>query len=377
MVTDDRHILWWRLYAGQCFLAWRRIVCQQAQKILQNSFASLFYYIAWLGNGHRTVTFLNLWGFPEGTTADDKWYRVSCNLLEALFCKAFKTHHGMLDAYGTHLPSRLGWANIDPAKSPDRQIQHWAAFNQKQKKDVKSQRPHLAHIPFCGSLSAKVAAILDYAAISAAECTPMKLNNNGLQRPSILWSLESCGFTEANILLWTSRFKGFTEDHLDHLILSQPGVTEWHETLLRESQAKSILLCGPQAERTIKAVLAPKNLCRYTMLLRGFSYSLYHDTIRDRLFVRCPALPAEIWSISAYNSIRPYFCENSGVLGFIFRQARKERLGRKPMAAADMDDGVQLRLRRRNLGSMEAIKRIEENRRIAQSRSSNASTISS
>jgi hypothetical protein len=51
MVTVDRHILWWRLYVGQCFLAWRCIVCQHAQKILQKSTASLFYYIAWLGNG--------------------------------------------------------------------------------------------------------------------------------------------------------------------------------------------------------------------------------------------------------------------------------------------------------------------------------------
>jgi hypothetical protein len=30
-------------------------------------------------------------------------------LLEALFCKAFKTHHGVLDAYGTNLPSNLGY----------------------------------------------------------------------------------------------------------------------------------------------------------------------------------------------------------------------------------------------------------------------------
>ncbi|GES62368.1 hypothetical protein BO96DRAFT_428126 [Aspergillus terreus] len=373
-----------------------------------------------------------LWNVPLGYAAiltDDRqslWWRLlgyGLNVMSPLV-------QGNV-AFTTELRVR---ANVGPAKSPDRQIQHWAAFNRKQKADTKSQRsanssnerpvferdfdnalrlaldgnelvfqtlktflqqpqelrtqespttPQLAHIPFCGSLSAEVAAILDYAAVSAAECTPMKRSNDDLAPSSVPWSLEGCGFTEANILIWTCRFKGFTEldiDHLDHSILSQPGVKEWHQTLLRESQAKIILLCGPQAERTIKAVLAPKNLCRYTLSLRGFSYPLYHDTVRNRLFVRCPALPAEIWSISAYNSvrisevirfvihftpslkkqIRPYFCENSGVLGFIFRQARKEKLGAEPMTAADIDDGVQLWLRRRNLGSVEAIKRIEE-----------------
>ncbi|KAG2420916.1 hypothetical protein HFD88_000530 [Aspergillus terreus] len=216
-----------------------------------------------------------LWNVPLGYAAiltDDRqslWWRLlgyGLNVMSPLV-------QGNV-AFTTELRVR---ANVGPAKSPDRQIQHWAAFNRKQKADTKSQRsanssnerpvferdfdnalrlaldgnelvfqtlktflqqpqelrtqespttPQLAHIPFCGSLSAEVAAILDYAAVSAAECTPMKRSNDDLPPSSVPWSLEGCGFTEANILIWTCRFKGFTEldiDHLDHSILSQPG----------------------------------------------------------------------------------------------------------------------------------------------------------
>jgi hypothetical protein len=49
----------------------------------------------WMGNGHRTVNFTRLWRFPESETLD-QWYPIRANVLEALFCKAFRSMQGIL-----------------------------------------------------------------------------------------------------------------------------------------------------------------------------------------------------------------------------------------------------------------------------------------
>ncbi|GJP93790.1 bestrophin, RFP-TM, chloride channel family protein [Aspergillus niger] len=458
LICDDRDPLWWRLYVGQCSLSWRRIVCQHAQQIMNNSTASLYYFNLWIGNGHRYARFIKLWSFPKDTV-NDTWYQACSNLLEALFCKAFRTHHGMLNRLGSEhqddgkaSSSGLGWglnimsplvqgntalnkelrtkANAGPSKAPDRQIQHWAVFNSRQKSAAGKQREvggkgsnravfqrdfdkalrlalhndegafeevkeslqlqqkepdlseDLAYIPFCGSLTSEVAAILDYAAVSGADDMPMRASNNDDNRQTLTipWSLDGCGFTENNILVWTYDFRDFASiglKHLGHDILTDPGARRFHETLLATSQAKIVFLCGPQSEKLIRAIVVPS---RHTLSLRGFDYTLYRDTVRNRLFICCPPLPAEIWSVSARHSIkisealrfavnfipslkheiRPFFCENSSVVGYILRQARKERLGGEALTADTVDEGVRLWLARRNMGKAEDIKEIEK-----------------
>ncbi|BCR98572.1 uncharacterized protein AKAW2_40255A [Aspergillus luchuensis] len=453
IVCDDRDTSWWRLYIGQCSLSWRRIVCQHAQQIIKGSTASLYYFNLWIGNGHRYARFIKLWGFPKDTVTDG-WYQACSNLLEALFCRAFRTHHGMLNRLGSKYQndgkaSTLGWglnimsplvqgnlalnkelrtkANIGPSKAPDRQIQYWAVFNSRQKAAAEKKRrkesikavfekdfdialqialnndeeafnkireslqlqqetsnfsEDLAHIPFCGSLTSEVAAILDYAAVSGANDTPMRASNNDdeQQMLTIPWSLDGCGFTEENILIWTYDFKSFTSiglKHLGHDILTYPDARKFHETLLANSQAKIIFLCGPQSEKLIRAIVRSS---RHTLSLRGFDYPLYRDPLRNRLFICCPPLPAEIWSVSTRHSIkisealrfavnfipslkydiRPFFCENSSVIGYILRQARKERLGGEPLTADTVDEGVRLWLTRRNMGQAEDIQEIEK-----------------
>ncbi|GKZ28548.1 hypothetical protein AbraIFM66950_009439 [Aspergillus brasiliensis] len=317
IVCDDRNALWWRLYVGQCSSTWRRIVCQHAQQIMRGSTASLYYFILWIGNGHRHARFIKLWGFPKNTV-NDTWYQACSNLLEALFCKAFRTHHGLLNQLsskyqddGKVSSSGLGWglnimsplvqgnaaltkelrtkANAGPSKAPDRQIQHWAVFNSRQKSAAVKLREGkkrsnraifqrdfdmalrlalnddeetfnvvrdslkleqeetdthpgegLAYIPFCGSLTAKVAAILDCAAVSGANDMPMRASNddNNQQTLSIPWSLDGCGFTEKNILIWTYDFRDFASlglRHLGHDILAEPGARRFHEILLATS----------------------------------------------------------------------------------------------------------------------------------------------
>ncbi|PYH32792.1 uncharacterized protein BO87DRAFT_377867 [Aspergillus neoniger CBS 115656] len=456
IVYDDRNTAWWRLYVGQCSSTWRRIVCQHAQQIMKGSTSSLFYFSLWIGNGHRYARFIKLWGFPKDTV-NDVWYQACSNLLEALFCKAFRTHHGMLNrlssehwANGESSTSGLGWglnimsplvqgnaaltkelrtkANIGPSKAPDPQIQHWAVFNSRQKSATAKQRDmkgsnraifhidfdkalqlaldndegifkmvkdslqleqekletseDLAHIPFCGSLTSEVAAILDYAAVSGASDMPMRISSDddsNQQTLDIPWSLDGCGFTAKNILIWTCDFKNFASiglRHLGHDILTEPITRKFHETVLATSLAKIVFLCGPQSEKLIRAIVAPS---RHTLSLRGFNYPLYRDTVRNRLFICCPPLPAEIWSVSAIHSIkisealrfavnfipslkhdiRPFFCENSSIVGYILRHARKERLGGEALTADTVDEGVQLWLARKNMAKLEDIREIE------------------
>lgn len=147
---------------------------EHCQSILRNSKSSLFYYILWIGNGNRTVSFLKLWSFPEGTIIDD-WYHICANILEALFSRAFQSHHGMLKAnsqygdftgFGLNIMTPLvqgnagiskmlrAQANAGPSWSPDPQVRHWAVFNsiQKQKGSMKWKKAPLFKCDFDASL---------------------------------------------------------------------------------------------------------------------------------------------------------------------------------------------------------------------------------
>ena len=106
-ITDDRMWEWLRLYVGQCVNGLRRIVNSHIQIVLRGDYDSLHQFIVWLGNGHRTMNFIRLWKFPEyhhpeneseeTTEREKSWRSMKMNFLEALFCKAFSTHHGILN----------------------------------------------------------------------------------------------------------------------------------------------------------------------------------------------------------------------------------------------------------------------------------------
>ena len=140
------------MYVRQCFVPWRRLISQHSQAILQDSKIILHYYMLWMGNGNRTANSIRLWKFPKGTP-DDSLYKARSNILESLFCKAFRTYHGILDrsnkpngpskSFGLNIMSPLAQentmsqqlrvqANAGPSRSPDPQIRHWAVFNPRQ-----------------------------------------------------------------------------------------------------------------------------------------------------------------------------------------------------------------------------------------------------
>ncbi|KAH7309675.1 hypothetical protein B0I35DRAFT_440443, partial [Stachybotrys elegans] len=144
-ITDDRKSDYLRLYVGQSKTLCRRILRGHTQEILRSSYSTLHYFIIWLGNGHRTANFSLLWSAPPDSIWDD-WLSLQFNLLEALFCRAFQTHHGCLSPEADRRPG-MGLNIISPllqgrimsevqklqqvgqvSSSSDPQIAKWVSF---------------------------------------------------------------------------------------------------------------------------------------------------------------------------------------------------------------------------------------------------------
>jgi hypothetical protein len=283
-ITDARNPEYTRGYVGQCVNAQRRLISQHAQEILRGSTRSLHYFIAWMGNGMRSVNFIRLWAFPETspTTEEKIWTDIQMNLLEALFCKAFGTHHGVLDpsdshsverkSYGLNLMTPLAQNRVmqdfrrtqyvDQAlNSPDPQIIHWlqvirpkriAADREQEKHWLGACRPVFRRdfdnalrtglggndnlfrsvkdsmsspmperhqnspidvsTPYFGTLKAKVAFVLDYAAVSLANDS-FGEHAEELPRVDLPWAYKAASSTKQ-----MSFFGHSTSGHFRRLI---------------------------------------------------------------------------------------------------------------------------------------------------------------
>lgn len=449
-ITDSRDREWLRLYVGQCAEVLRRVVNGHAQSILKASIDSLHYFMIWLGNGCRSANFIRLWKVEDHE--DDDWKKIRMNLLEALFCQAFSTHHGVLDrilptpgrdqftfyerpSYGLNLMTPLAqvgtlidWKRsnyIIPAlKTPDEQIGLWVncfrlrratakrALEQKLltaprlrfrsdfddclrtaigddnlfkelKESMQCEQVNVncssitAPVPFFGSTSAKVGFILDYAAVSPEEDSFLERPNDEDPAVQLPWSLETCNFTESNILLWTYNFGKFLPlaEAIAIQNANQDELRLRHQQLIDCSQVRIIFLCGPRAEKAIGVPSLP----RFTLKLRGFRYPIYLMDNPKRILIRCPPIPCEIWSkIGAESTqiaegirfaisllglqkegLRPYSLETTSIIGVILRHARCERLGREKMTLKTVETPLLLWLQRKGL-TTQALERVEK-----------------
>lgn len=96
-VTDSRNLGYIRMYVGQSLEARRRLFSQHSQSMLRGDTSCLHYFVVWLGNGRRTANFIRLWEFPRGEgDSDTMGDIIQPNILEAVLCRAFSTHHGSL-----------------------------------------------------------------------------------------------------------------------------------------------------------------------------------------------------------------------------------------------------------------------------------------
>ncbi|KLO99206.1 uncharacterized protein LW94_8380 [Fusarium fujikuroi] len=96
-VTDSRNPGYIRMYVGQSLKAPRRLFSQHSQSMLKGDTSCLHYFVVWLGNGRRTASFIRLWEFPRGKgDSDTMGDIIQRNILEAVLCRAFSTHHGSL-----------------------------------------------------------------------------------------------------------------------------------------------------------------------------------------------------------------------------------------------------------------------------------------
>jgi hypothetical protein len=160
-VVDSRDACYVRFYVGQSLSPRRRIFSQHNQSMLRGENSTLHYFILWLGNGSRSANFIKLWSFPKGKGDSDTMQDISMrNILEAVFCRAFSTHHGSLttwdktdglqSGYGLNIMTPLVQSNavreIDIAVSKnqirasnDPQIRYHESFRSRQKAKKSSQ----------------------------------------------------------------------------------------------------------------------------------------------------------------------------------------------------------------------------------------------
>jgi hypothetical protein len=157
-ITDRRCHQYPRLYVGQTIRSWRRILVEHVQAILRGNVSSLHYFILWLGNGYRSANFLRLWTLPTGK--DDRWRQATTNILECLFVRVLRSHHGtcspkdaqldpnpLLDGYGLNIMSPLLQRHalkdgdtipfvMPTTRSPDPQIRLWNDFGRPRRKRI-------------------------------------------------------------------------------------------------------------------------------------------------------------------------------------------------------------------------------------------------
>jgi hypothetical protein len=418
-----------------------------AKKLLNKSLHALQYFIVWVGNGQRTASFIRLWDFPESASEIDdlendplvkNWKQIQMNLLEALFCKAFRTHHGVLDrhkngqllqlaSYGLNVLTPLAQSGVkfdttlqmyihELSATADPQILFWMKeirpkrkalekaqkskplnasrelfnfdFNnalqkalnddslfQAVKTSLSETRPKSdrhrghGHIPYFGTLTAKIAFVLDYAVVapglgSVDQHCPIEES----QRVDLPWALQGCRFDETNVLVWTFNFKAFSPLSKKSLSsLPDKDACNYHQQLLNNSNARIVFLCGPRAAEALRFAYTK----RFYLELRGFRYSLYiagslsPTQVSKRLFLLCPALPARIWSTDRCSGakisealrfafslldlkgLQPYSVETSLIAGTILSWARDENLGKDPVTEQTMGLDIQLWLCRK------------------------------
>ncbi|RYP25240.1 hypothetical protein DL765_000121 [Monosporascus sp. GIB2] len=323
-VTDDRCIEYLRLYA------------------------SLHYFILWLGNGHRDANFVLLWSAPPEVIWDH-WLAACFNLLEALFCRAFQFHHGCLLPEDEN-KSRLGWglnvvsplmqgpilSEMQKLKqagriplSEDPQISAWNSFRAAKRsraaatswvpwvrqdyedalknaigpiefqalQSTVEQAPRIPNLtpesessrdlPVLGSLNASVAFVLGPGWHDAMHEPDLPKDSSPVP-PSML---KHSGFNDRNVLVWT------------------------HD--LHASCAMVILMCGSYAEEAI--MRSRKTLRVHKLDLKGYSYRLFLDNPKGGKIIKFAGLITKM-----DQPLTPYFLQNSTALRFIFRQRALE-----------------------------------------------------
>lgn len=338
LVTDDRNLAYLRSYVGQTKCARRRILYGHIQSNLQGDYTTLFYFIVWLGNGHRTLTFLRLWS--PLSEEDSIWRQVKFNLLESLFCKVFESHHGSLSRNGAPILGGFGLNIISPLMqnthlseidrgfwtnqlrgSSDPQIKAFFSFRVQTKQRVLSQssrsiwiaadyfkalddaikdRPlfsaveatlqsNISHttdsglyddIPFYGTRSASIGFVLDIASTIGGDPHNDYEANAGDSRQSIScslpWALEAAKFNAENVLVWTHNFKRFS--------IISTSILEGNkdEEVIHARQHLELLNTSSLKVVILCGSMAKRTILsllkisqRYDLKLRGFCYQLY------------------------------------------------------------------------------------------------------
>lgn len=120
------------------------------------------------------------------------------------------------------------------------------------------------------------------------------------------WGLKEIGFTESNSLIWSYNLRSFkvmpkTFQSRPSSSLNMTSMKEATRKLIHGSKLRLILVCGDEAEQVVIPGLSLSAEMSLE-LHQGLKCRAWveHDTSKvNRLFIRIPDLPSELWSSNA------------------------------------------------------------------------------
>lgn len=230
----------------------------------------------------------------------------------------------------------------------------------------------VASVSPIGCMTAPICFILDFAsAIDNDLRTGLITGSKDLR--TFPWALERTGFDACNALVWNFDFQRY--GILDPLRLRNPRqskpLQDLNRLMIRKSASKVVLVCGPRAYAvaTSGVVRDKRQSSRYLTLRCGYQLEFFVSQddghVPTRLYIRCPELPANVYSINmskalmiselfkfvatltGLTNIRPYFMESSSVLFGIVKARNQENSGGEKTTLAELNVSFKLWLRRK------------------------------
>lgn len=222
------------------------------------------------------------------------------------------------------------------------------------------------HVPFTGSLDAKIGFILDYALESPANDTLIDIEEkDGDSGEEIPWQLKGCLFNKENVLIWTHNMLGFSTLFARSSTItdaSTDDLASLYTRIVKASQLQIICVCGPRAAAITRHHL--NHPPTYILKLHAFEFKLYVAKRAGLLYLICPELSSNAWSANSFHNtklteairfaisitqtkyLRPYFIESSSIVSEILTLRKYDKRGGEQMTLETLPTGLRFWLER-------------------------------
>lgn len=224
-----------------------------------------------------------------------------------------------------------------------------------------------------GSMEARIGIVLDHS-------VNLRTSGRASQKHTVPpWGIEESGFNESNLLIWPFNLQQDTlsgaSNQLRPLSDVEEGIfSQFNRELVRASNLRVILLCGPNAVKSIAT------MDKITLKFRGITFDGYvelADSYIQRVYISSPDPLAHLWAnnwrqaqkvaellrfaslMTDTGGIRTHFYSSALVCVQIIRLYDAERNGQEKMRASTIDPIIREWLYRKGFERDQDIRRLE------------------